>query len=525
MSLYPDLNNVSTSQPKPATRRRAAPEAPTNPETSQFPTMHADGKTAYTPEKFQYGFAVPTNSRLFIQTQFISNKEPTPSGWAILTVAEANLCGTGFLSGLGGQTCKLQDGRIEAGQIFENSEGNLDCEWKFIGHCHNPQEADDVDSRMASMSISNRDFAGNIIRIANAVATPTGWAVLTVDEATAHLQKCLSLLQDHETARLTNGKIQSGQILTQLVLQGQDLSECSHKIIGKCVNPAEADILPGSMKVLTPSPSAPSIAPEEQSENDADFGTAPSDQFTAKPSLAMVPDHKLELHPTQLGSETGQLIVKNPKTPDDFAGYTAHPLLKHLCNANTLRLRHFFENRHTKFEIRTDDSPHVFVQGKQEESMINGFTLKVLSLGIVKTKFELSLSDNAGQRMITVVRPIGASTFLNVYFEYFGKKEFIGKVQPTGFNLNRISYNIFNENAYHIYTFQGGMLRGLFSDGYELVNPNKKKQVYAKYARNGDIKLLTQKGAQLQFPGDEGRMMMKHRMLILAAGMVMKLHV
>lgn len=494
-SLYPDLGNLELNDQPRAATRRSAPQPPTA--QGQFPTLHADGVTAIH-QPFQYGFG--SQARTFQATQLVKISDPTPPGWALLTVSEANLIGNNFFQSIT-DTVKLQNGRIEAHQCFENNENNEDCTLKLIGQCVNPDEAD------------GRRF-DSIIRISNAVATPPGWAVLTVAEAKKNDSKVLDLLLEHETARLTNGKVQDKQILTQLVLaEGEDLSECSHKVIGKCSNPDEADLYKTAEPAEAPTrqPSAPS----EASFGDEEIGKDGFNQFSSDKNTGYK-DSSIEVDSSTIGTDTGMPIIKNAKTIDDFAGFTAHPLLKHLCNANVLRLRHFFENKHTKFEIRTDDSPHVFVQGKEEESMINGFTLKVLSLGIVKTKFELSLSDNSGQKMITIIRPIGASTFLQVYLEYFGKHEFIGKIQPTGFNLNRISYNIYDENARHVYTFQGGMLRGLFSDGYELVNPNKKSQKFAKYARNGDI----------SFTGkDKEHLFMKHRMLIMAAGMIMKLHI
>jgi len=210
-------------------------------------------------------------------------------------------------------------------------------------------------------------------------------------------------------------------------------------------------------------------------------------------------------------------VIENPKTSDDFYGYTADPVLKQICYGKKFALRNHKEKKITKFEVRVDDQAFMLLQGSEKDQMLNGFSLKVLSLGIVKTRFSFALSDNMGTKVIEASRGIGASTFIDLNFHYYGEKVKCGYIQPTGFNLNRISYNIYDVNRRHLFTFQSGMLRGLFSDGYSLVTPNK-KETLAKFARNGDV-IFEGRGLE------PGQVDMKQKLLVLAAGMIMQMHI
>jgi len=217
------------------------------------------------------------------------------------------------------------------------------------------------------------------------------------------------------------------------------------------------------------------------------------------------------------GQAHSRPIIEEPKTTDDYAGYTADPVLKQICYGTKFALRNHKEKGVTKFEVRVNDAPYMLLQGSEKDQMLNGFSLKVLSLGIVKTRFSFALSDNHGTQVIEASRGIGASTFIDLNFHYFGEKLKCGYIQPTGFNLNRISYHIYDENKRHLFTFQSGMLRGLLSSGYDLVLPNKKEK-FATFARNGD---LVYSGRGL----DHSVIPMKQKLLILATCQIMQMHI
>merc|ERR1712170_215183 len=109
------------------------------------------------------------------------------------------------------------------------------------------------------------------------------------------------------------------------------------------------------------------------------------------------------------------------------------------------------------------------------DQMLNGFSLKVLTLGIVKTRFIFSLMDTQGAKVFEAYRKIGTSTSIDVDLTYFKDAIKCGQIHPTGFNLNRISYHVYDDAKRKIFTLQSGVLRGIFTDGYDLVLPDKTK--------------------------------------------------
>merc|ERR1712117_316829 len=202
-------------------------------------------------------------------------------------------------------------------------------------------------------------------------------------------------------------------------------------------------------------------------------------------------------------------IVENCQSEDDFAGFTADPVLNVICRGQKFELKCRKEKGVTKFEIRVDDQPAILLNGAEKDQMLNGFSLKVLTLGIVKTRFSFALNDTQGAKVFEAYRKIGTSTSIDVDLTYFKDSIKCGQIQPTGFNLNRISYHVFDDAKRKVFTLQGGILRGVFSDGWDLVLPDKKK--IGTY-RRGVLEFKEQ-----GVPGTAKFITMKQKILAIAA--------
>lgn len=210
-------------------------------------------------------------------------------------------------------------------------------------------------------------------------------------------------------------------------------------------------------------------------------------------------------------------IVENCQSEDDFAGFTADPVLNVICRGQKFELKCRKEKGVTKFEVRVDDQPAILLNGSEKDQMLNGFSLKVLTLGIVKTRFSFSLNDTQGAKVFEAYRKIGTSTSIDVDLTYFKDSIKCGQIQPTGFNLNRISYHVFDDAKRKIFTLQGGVLRGIFSSGWDLVLPDKKK--VGTYS-NGVLEFKEQ-----GVPGTAKFITMKQKILAIAACQLIQLHV
>merc|ERR1711912_151288 len=86
-------------------------------------------------------------------------------------------------------------------------------------------------------------------------------------------------------------------------------------------------------------------------------------------------------------------IVENCQSEDDFAGFTADPVLNVICRGQKFSLKRFQQKGNSKLEVRVDNQPAILLSGSEKDQMLNGFSLKVLTLGIVKTRFAFSLND------------------------------------------------------------------------------------------------------------------------------------
>merc|ERR1712038_508144 len=210
-------------------------------------------------------------------------------------------------------------------------------------------------------------------------------------------------------------------------------------------------------------------------------------------------------------------IVENCQSEDDFAGFTADPVLNVICRGQKFELKCRKEKGVTKFEVRVDDQPAILLNGAEKDQMLNGFSLKVLTLGIVKTRFSFALNDTQGAKVFEAYRKIGTSTFIDVDLTYFKDAIKCGQIQPTGFNLNRITYHVYDDAKRKVFTLQGGVLRGVFSDGWDLVLPDKKK--IGTY-RRGVLEFKEQ-----GVPGTATFITMKQKILAIAACQLIQLHV
>jgi len=213
-------------------------------------------------------------------------------------------------------------------------------------------------------------------------------------------------------------------------------------------------------------------------------------------------------------------ILQTAQSEDDFAGFTADPVLHNICAGSKFKLGKHKEKGVTKFEIRVDDQPHILLTGSEKDQMLNGFSLKVVTLGIVKTRFAFSLNDTQGAKVFECSRGVGMSKYINVDMTYFKESIKCGKIYPTSFNVNRVTYPIYDENNRHLFTFQGGMLRGLFSDGWDLILPDKKTKV-ATY----DKGLLEFKGQDKAIPGTASYITMKQKLLAIACCELIQMHI
>lgn len=170
-------------------------------------------------------------------------------------------------------------------------------------------------------------------------------------------------------------------------------------------------------------------------------------------------------------------------------------LLK-LANSKSLHIQHS-KPGHGKmsFEILADAEKYKILSGVEDSNMINGFSLKVLTLGIVNTKFSLSFNSD-GKKVFEILRPIGSSNYIEIYLNSIGAeigndkkfnqdKKLIGYVRPTSFNINKIQFAVCNENKVEIGRFSTGVLRGLLSDKFEYVSTTRRKK--CKLHRHGLI--------------------------------------
>ena len=98
-----------------------------------------------------------------------------------------------------------------------------------------------------------------------------------------------------------------------------------------------------------------------------------------------------------------------------------------IAQANTLKIDHSkikdgFHGR-VGYEIRPDGKTFIALHGLEDARMLNGFTLTVLTLGIVNTTFSISLSagsDSEASKVLELKRPLGASDYIEVWFSPFG---------------------------------------------------------------------------------------------------------
>jgi len=208
-------------------------------------------------------------------------------------------------------------------------------------------------------------------------------------------------------------------------------------------------------------------------------------------------------------------VLVNCQSEDDFAGFTADPVLNKMCCGEKFQLKNHKQKGVTKFEVRVNDQSGIIMEGSEKDQMLNGFSLKVLTLGIVKTRFSFSLMDTQGATVFEAYRGIGTSTFVDVDLTYFKDKIKCGRIQPTGFNINRISYHIYDDKKEKVFTVQGGILRGLFSDGWEIVRPDGKK--IGNYGKG--VLIFTKPGV----PGTAGYVTMKQKILAIAACQLIQL--
>lgn len=259
-------------------------------------------------------------------------------------------------------------------------------------------------------------------------------------------------------------------------------------------------------------------------EETGDVCTSPVEQDTSKLHWKDRPVQNLVLAQTEMrkvgttvkhNERHERPIIENCQGEDDFAGFTADPVLNKMCCGNRFQLKNHKQKGVTKFEVRVDDQSGIIMEGSEKDQMLNGFSLKVLTLGIVKTRFAFSLMDTQGAKVFEASRGIGTSTFIDVDLTYFKDKIKCGQIQPTGFNINRISYHIYNDKKEKVFTLQGGILRGLFSDGWEIVRPDNKK--IGSYGKG--VLTFTKPGV----PGTVGYVTMKQKILAIAACQLIQL--
>jgi len=199
--------------------------------------------------------------------------------------------------------------------------------------------------------------------------------------------------------------------------------------------------------------------------------------------------------------------------------------LSKLATANSIQIMNS-KSGHGKmgFEIRPNKESYISMFGAEDNNMINGFSLKVLTLGLVNTKFSLSLNSNGvtndGQpsKVLEITRPIGMSEYIEVWLAEFGdfdkRKRLIGYVRPTSFKLTRIEFAVCGPKKVERGRMRSYALRGLFTDGYEFVQAGS-KATGAKMDRSGLIS-LTQTGQQFD---------LENRLLLVAAGMLIKFNI
>lgn len=227
-----------------------------------------------------------------------------------------------------------------------------------------------------------------------------------------------------------------------------------------------------------------------------------SPEFDEKP---MPPDNQPPAYPVPLQHQ-GSIVQLPVSAPSgDFN------IMTRLASAIRINFKRFKVKNLTKFEIRLDGDPNIQISGSENDNMLDGFSLKVLSLGIVNTRFGIKLYDIASndpnkdvtsqKPLLTISRYVGLSDYIEVACpQNPEKQQIIGYIYPTGFTLNKITYNICNIHKQVMYKFESGMMRGLFSDGYSLVNLNRtnlgkllRGSIELKHANSMDVgsKLLT----------------------------------
>jgi hypothetical protein len=313
----------------------------------------------------------------------------------------------------------------------------------------------------------------------------------------------------------------------------------THPNAGLLAQVTKPPVLPAKPKKVEPPTPAPREKPKPTeeldidgkpypTETDADIATSPVEKevdmsklhWKDRPveNLVTLQNQVRKVETTVRHSEShARPIVENCQSEDDFAGFTADPVLNVICRGQKFQLKCRKEKGVTKFEVRVDDQPAILLNGSEKDQMLNGFSLKVLTLGIVKTRFSFSLNDTQGAKVFEAYRKIGTSTFIDVDLTYFKDSMKCGQIQPTGFNLNRISYHVYDDAKRKIFTLQGGVLRGIFSSGWDLVLPDKKK--IGTYS-NGVLEFKEQ-----GVPGTAKFITMKQKILAIAACQLIQLHV
>ena len=203
-------------------------------------------------------------------------------------------------------------------------------------------------------------------------------------------------------------------------------------------------------------------------------------------------------------------------------------------SSSSIKIDKSYGSKKTKFEIGANCSKafeNLVFYGSVDDQMLNGFSLKVLTLGIVNTRFSISFycrdennqsnSSEMDRKCLEISRPIGASNHIEVWFSSHGdwktNKQKIGYVLPGSFDIGTIKFHVMSPQKVDRGTFKSGMARGLFSDDYTFIGPIGKSGGVkgAKMTRDGTIKFT-----------DTGKQYDLHtKLLVMCAAIIMKTNI
>jgi len=199
-----------------------------------------------------------------------------------------------------------------------------------------------------------------------------------------------------------------------------------------------------------------------------------------------------------------------------------------LQNCSNIKVDKSYQTKKTKFEIGVNCQKameNIVLYGSVDDQMLNGFSLKLLTLGIVNTRFSISFSckeegrsSEPDRKCLEISRPIGTSDHIEIWFSPHGdfqsNKQKIGYVLPESLNINSIKFQVLSAQKIQRGTFKSGMARGLFSDDYTFI------------CAGGKVKGATMKrDCNIQFTETGKQFDLHTKLLVLCAGIIIKTNI